>query len=415
MSLGTTAASWALKTLFEDGANTEVLVRNKPLMQWAPNKTNFTSSRGIEIPAPYVNPQGIATTNATAAANEVASQGKSFLLPQRTHVAFGKIDGIVVRNAMEGGDASHFVDSVEREVDGVTESIGVEIHQRMYGSKNGIRSLLSSTAAINTTTWTLANEEDAQFFEPGMKLVLVNPSTGNVRSGTAVSVVSVNGTTMVCSANPDTFTSAAAGDGIAREGSANGSGGVDLDGLAGWCPATAPTSGDSFLGVDRSAYPARLAGVRVDISGDTIRGGFIKAKAKAAAQVGSMFDSKEPIFINPKNLAQIMQSVEAAKIVDIKLDDSYGIGLDAVSVMGHKFVQDSMCPVNVAWLVGSKSWVRYSCGKQPAFESSDGQDFWFDRSSGNTGVLNFVMNHDGNTGSPAVYNIMRMTLPSAVL
>ena len=41
--------------------------------------------------------------------------------------------------------------------------------------------------------------------------------------------------------------------------------------------------------------------------------------------------------------------------------------------------------------------------------------FVFKRDSGDTGYLEFAMNHDGNFGSPAVYNIMRMALPTAVL
>jgi hypothetical protein len=400
------------KTMYADGIDPKQLVRDKPLLQWAPHKTNFTTARGFEVPAPYVNPQGIGPTNATAAANEVSTKGVAFLVPQRHHYAFGAIDGEVVRNAESGDNESQYVDAMEREIDGATEALGVEIHQRMYGDKSGVRSYLSATTTINSTTWTLANEEDAQYYEVGMKIVPVNPATGLPRVGTAVSVSSVNGVTLICSGNINSFTSAAAGDGIARDGFATAGGGLDLDGLNGWCPITVASSGDSFNGVDRYVYRNRLAGVYVDISNDPIRSGFIKAKAKAKAQVGTMFEASAPFFINPKNLAQIMQSVEQAKITDLELADTYEIGLEAVKIMGHTFVSDSLCPVNTAYLVGTGAFARATCGDQPKLDNIDGNEFFFNR---RTGVLEFVMVHDGNTVALKPYNIMRVSLPTAAL
>jgi len=409
MALDNSTAQYVFKTLYSDGFDPKSLVRKKPLLQWCEHKTDFTSARGMEIPAPYVNPQGIGATNAAASSNEVSGKGVTFLLPQRSVYGFGAINGSVVRNAVNGNDDSQFINAMEREVDGATESIAVELHQRMYGTNTGIRAYLSGTAAITTTTWTFANVEDVQFFEPGMKVVLVNPATGAARVGSAVTVTSVDpdAGTMVCSGNPNSFTSAAAGDGIARDSMV----GADLDGLSAWCPTTVSGS-DSFLGVNRSVYRSRLAGVYSDISNDPIRSGFIKAIAKAEQQVGTMFDADSPFFIHPKNLAQIMQSVEQAKIVHQELDDKFGIGLKAVKIMDWTFVRDAMCPVNTAYLVGEDAFIRASCGSQPKLDDSGGNEFFMNF---RTGVLEFVLVHDGNCGSPAPYNILRCSLPTTAL
>lgn len=409
MSLGISTAQWLFRQLYSDGIDQEALVRNKPLLQWTDNKTNFTSSKGIEIPCPYVNPQGIGSTNASAAANEVESKGVSFTLPQRHHYAFARIDGDVVRNTINGGPASQFTNALTREVDGATEAIGAEIHQRMYGDNSGLRSLTSSATSIASTTWTLANPEDCQFYEPNMKVVLVNPATGLARAGTAVTVNKVDpiAGTIECSANMNTFTSAAAGDGIARDSMV----GADLDGLKAWCPAVV-SGADSFLGVNRSTYRTRLAGYYHDASNGPIRNGFIAALAKAKAQVGSMFESKSPFFINPKNLAQIEQTVESGRIVTSTTADKYGIGIEVKDIMGYKFVEDSQCPVNEAFLIGTNAWTRATCGKQPQIDDQDGNQFYFNRA---TGKLEFVLAHDGNSGSYEPYNVMRVTLPNVAL
>lgn len=413
-ALNQSVADWAFKQLYGGRIDPKALVRKKPLMQWARHEKNFVN-KDMKIPCPYVNPQGIGPTNADAVTAAAASEGVQFTLPQRHHYGYGRLEGEVVRNTLEGGDTSQFVNVLDKEVKGATESLGVEIHQRMYGARTGIRSFLSSTGAINTTTWFLAKPEDAQFYEINMQLVLVDPATGNIRVGTAVTVTKVDAVNgqLTCSANPNTFTSAAAGDGIARSKFATASGGVDLDGLSGWAPSGTISGSDSFLGVNRSVYPTRLAGVYVDCRQDNIRGGFIKAKARAEAQVGSnLYDSDSPFFINPKNLAQITQSIEQSKIVKLDLDDKYGIGLKAVEVMGHKFIRDAMCPVDTTFMVGPNAWARLTCGDQPRMEDQGGQKFFFDF---DTGLLKFSLVHDGNTGAYEPYNITRVDLPTAPL
>ena len=402
-------AQFLYKTLYPQGIDQEALVRNKPLMQWVDNDPDFTTGKNMEIPAAYVNPQGIGSTNANAAANEVGSKGVMFQVPQRHTIALGALDADVVRNTKAGGDASQFTDMLQAQVDGITEAIGTEVHQRMYGDNTAVRSFLSATGAINTTTFYLANAEDCQFYEPNMKIVLVNPATGAARVGTAVTITSVdvdNGA-LICSGNPNSFTSAAAGDGIARSTMV----GADMDGLKAWCPVSVGPS-DSFMGVNRSVYRTRLAGVYYDASGKPIRTGFINALAKAKAQVGSMFERKSPFFINPKNLAQIVQSVESTRVTTGAIEDKYGIGLETIDVFGHKFVEDALCPVNTAWLIGQNALVRATAGKQPQLDDQDGNQFWYNR---RTGQLEFVLAHDGNIAALEAYNVMQVTLPNQAL
>src|ERR1044072_7449565 len=153
MALTLSAADWLFKKLYPEGLDEDALVRNKPLMQWCESSPDFTNGlKGLDIPAPYVNPQGIGPTNLVASTNESGSAGVVFSVPQRTHIHFSKIDSNVVRNTIAGGSESQFVNVLTREVDGATEAIGAEISQRMYGENSGTRSFLSATGAVNTTT-----------------------------------------------------------------------------------------------------------------------------------------------------------------------------------------------------------------------------------------------------------------------
>lgn len=414
MTLTSNLASFMFKQMFAEGFDERALVRKKPLSQWMEKREDFSTSEGYIIPAKYVHPQGVGPTAAVASANVTSSKGVKFTCPQRSYYAYGKIEGKVVRNAKNAGGEAAFVNAFEGEVDGCMESISCDLHRTAYGDKSAIRSNLSATGAINTTSWFLANVEDAQLYEVGMKVVPVNPATGLARAGTAVTINSVviNDTSafLVCSGNPDTFTSAAVGDGIARDGFV----GLDYDGLAAWCPLTVASSGDSFNGVDRYPYRYRLAGVPLDISGTTMREGFIKVKGRVAALVGTMFDTKAPFFMHPSKVAQIKQSVESSKVVDIELSDKYDIGIEAVKIEGHTIIEDSMCPVNTAWVVAPGAFVRLSNGDQPAIQNLNGTEDGFVQNN-ETDHVTFLMVHDGNFAALEPYNIARVALPTTPL
>src|SRR5262249_2481726 len=76
--------------------------------------------------------------------------------------------------------------------------------------------------------------------------------SGNRDAGTAVTSAALN-----------TVSSITADDYIFRRGDY----GAAVTGLPGWCPPTAPTTGDSFFGLDRTVDPVRLSGTRVTGSG----------------------------------------------------------------------------------------------------------------------------------------------------
>jgi len=390
MALDTSAAAWLFKTMYADGIPDDLLVRKNPLLAMTPNETDFTSSKGKSVPSPYVNPQGGATTYATAASNESSSKGVEFTVPQRTYVWHCKIDAVVVKNAQRGGDASAVADALEREVNGATEAIGQELNRQGYGDVTGVRSFVHASTAPSTTTLTLANPEDAQLYEVGMALQFVDGSNNLRASGAQIIVTGVDavaGTLTAATNWTTTITGLAVGDGILRSGDRN----AVADGLKGWVPTTV-SGADSFNGVNRSVHRTRLAGVYSDLSAYNIRQAFLRMMAIGRAQAGAVFE-KGPIYLNPKNMYQLQSAVEGNRLVSTELPTTYGVGVHAFEVDGHKFIEDPHCPVDEFFMIGDGAWTRGSCGKQPSIDDMDELQFRFDTA---TGKLSFTLSHDGN-------------------
>jgi hypothetical protein len=408
-ALDLNAADFMFKLLYKSGLDKDVLLRNNALLLWASHETDFTTATGIRIPVKHSMPQGVGDTNANAATASTSSQGTAFLVPQRHITQYAQIDGDVVRNAKHGGDASQLVDALENEVDSATGNLGNELNQRMYGASDGVRFFLSATGAINTTTLFAANPEDMAFVEKNMRLQFINPANGALRAGGTGFVVvdkvdRIAGSATLTGTLNAEVTSVVAGDGVVRWSMNT----KDMDGLKGWCPAVV-SGADSFLGVNRSVDRTVLAGIYTDQSQKTIRTGLLSALGIAKNQAGKRFESKAPFFINPKNLTQIRQTVEAARVIEATTPSEYGIGIETIEVMGYRFIEDSHAPVDEAVLIGKGAFTRGSCGDQPYIDDQDGNKFHF---TPETGKLAFTLAHDGNSYSRRTWNIMRVKLPT---
>jgi len=396
------------KRLYAKGLDEDALMSGNNLLKWVKRDKKFASPQGKAIAAPYVNPQGIGATYATADANTQPRQGVQFLVTQAKMIGRVDISRDVLQNAENGGDEAQFINAFTSEVDGATEMFGQEINQRLYGSTLGERAKVHPTTAISTTQLTLANYQDAQFFEVGMFVSAADPAGAQRNAGSTVRIVAVDPATGVLTANQNwsTITGITNGDSLIRASFWTAS----LAGLAGWVP-TSVTPGESFFGVDRSPYRTRLAGVYFDASTFSIRQGFLKSFGFARQQIGGKFDQKAPIFVHPDNFIQIVQSVEAVRILDLKLETSYNVGIEAVEVLGNTIVQDRHCPLNQAYMVPKGAFTFASAGDPKIEDAAGSGRFVFEPA---TGLLKGTIVLLGNGYSEAPNTLMRLQLPTPV-
>lgn len=396
-------AAWLTKKLYKNGLDKDALTSANTLLAMVEHEKSFATPEGLYVNAPSANGQGLGATNAGAYTARTGNKGIKFLVPQRRMIHFGEIDADIVRNTEAGGNEDQFANILVTDIDGATENFGQEINQRLYGDSLGGRCFATFSGAVATLTDAAGNvtPEATSFFEEGMTLGTFDPATGTPRTG-SVTVTSVDqvGGTVTVSANWSTITGTTALDAIFRA-TFNA---ASLDGLAGWCPIT-PVS--NFLGVNQTLNRTRTAGVYVDVSGFALRPGLLRGFAVLQQQLGNRFNAKTPIIMNPSDKMEIVQSVEATRIVDLKLDTNYGIGVDAIDVLGCRIVTDRHCPVGQAWMIPAKGFTLGTAGDQPKIDQIDGKMYQYNRQ---TGLLEFAMALDGNSYSRAVGSIGRFKL-----
>lgn len=401
-------ADFLAKTLYGKGLDKDALVSENPLLSFVEHSTKFAlnGQKKLVIPVPYANSQGIGPTNAIAYASRSTKVGDVFEVPQRRKIHFGEMEADVIRNTKASGNDAQFVDILQDEIDGATANFGQEINSDLYRSNKGYRAKVHASTAPSTTSLTLANPEDAQFFEIGMQVSAVDPANGTVRdSGDYVTLTAIDSTTgvLTASGNWSGISGIAVGDWLVRRGAVD----ATIDGLDGWCPQTAVTD---FLGVNQTLHRERLAGVYYDGSDKNIRNAFISFDAKCKLQIGRKFENKAPLFMNPMDVAQIKGSVEAVRVVSTSVENSFNVGVDAVEILGQTIIEDRHCPVGHAFRVPKGAFTFGTAGNQPELEEIDGNVLTHNRQ---TGVVEFTLALDGNAYSDGKVNqLARLLLPT---
>jgi len=406
------------KILFPGGYDSKALVKDKPFLANTPHKKNFTTGRGMEIPAPYSTPQGASAAAATAASNASPSKGSSFTVPQTSYYAQLRLDGKLVANAKNGTADTQFVDQMKYETDMVEDTIGWELERQGFGSNTGYRAIIGSFTASTDSTITLATTSDAIFFRPNMVVVFVATGSGAggaVRTGGSTNVATVSavntrtGVLTFTAQNITTTCAVANSDYIYRQGDAQNGGTAKVcAGLADWNPTSDPTS-TAFYGVDRSVNPQELGGVRYDASGDMVQTAFINARASFMTQIGKGLP-KGVFYIHPLYAAAMRNAFEAKRIIDSEKNTTYDIGIDTFKIDGNTFVEAAACPYGYARYVADGAFVRASCGDQPSWSAmGQGDMFWLDRDND---LVKGMMAHYGNFAAWHVNELMVVTLPA---
>ena len=157
------------------------------------------------------------------------------------------------------------------------------------------------------------------------------------------------------------ITAIAAGDYIFTEGDRN----AKISGLAAWLPFTAPTSGDSFFGVDRSVDVSRLAGLRFDASALSIEEGLVKGLTRCNREGGK----PKVVMANYTDWGNLELALGSK--VQYMMSQASGradIGFEGIQVKTNKGVSnviaDPFCPINYMYGLTMESWKLFSL-KEP--------------------------------------------------
>ncbi len=203
-------------------------------------------------------------------------------------------------------NAGAFVDEASRTLDNGFRNISNNMAFELFSGGTASRGTISAagvTYSAPNLSFTLANPQTVVQFEVGMTLQASTTDGGaalqNV-TGTidAIQLTSVNRNTgalvgtVVQGAPQSTWVATdflqVLGD-IGIGGSSTIAGMLGLSGLAAWVPSVDPPSTDNFWGVNRSADPTRLGGLRYNASRQSIAEGLTNALAFGNRE-GASFD-----------------------------------------------------------------------------------------------------------------------------
>ena len=275
-------------------------------------------------------------------------------------------------------NAGAFVDEASRTLDNGFRNISNNMAFELFFGGTASRGvILTAVLASSVVTIQLNNAQNVVQFEVGM--TLQNSATDGgaallISSAIdAIQLTSVNRGTgvivgTVVQGDGTSFTAGhflqVLGD-IGSAGASTIAGLLGLSGLAAWVPSSDPTSTDNFWGVNRSADPTRLAGLRYNASSQTISEGITNALAFGNRE-GAAFDLIVLDFVSYSTLINEL----GAKVQYVQLEhDEVEVAFEAIhfhSAYGKiPVLADRSAQAQNAWAMTLDTWKLRTLGKAP--------------------------------------------------
>lgn len=332
------------------------------------------------VPLEYGNPQGRAHTFANAQNQQTASDVVSYFVYAIQDYQLVTITNLLMEQTKSNAGA--FVDEASRTLDNGFKNLSNNMAFELFYGGTASRGIISATAPTYSApllSFTLANAQTVVQFEVGMTIQGSATDGGAALQNTpgtidAIQITSVNRSTgaivgTVVQGAPQTSFIAGSylqvlGD-IGIGGSSTIAGMLGLSGMAAWVPATDPPTSDNFWGVNRSADPTRLAGLRYNAAAQSISEGLTNALAFGNRE-GAAFDL---IILDFVSYATLINEL-GAKVQYVQLEhDEVEVAFEAIhfhSAYGKiPVLADRSCQVQTAWCVTTDTWKLRTLGKAP--------------------------------------------------
>jgi hypothetical protein len=350
----------ALKELYDGQVVENLVYADNPTLALMPKATDFG---GKYRPIPIITgvSQGRSSTFSLAQTNQSPVQIQSFLLTRASDYALATIDNQTMLASRT--DKMAFLEGAKLVIDGAFRSITNSLASAMFRSGTGS---IGKISAISSGVITLTNAADVVQFEVNQVLQANATDGGTPRAalGYIIAVDRSAGKITVASsglggsaASPSGW---AASDFLLVQGDNN----LKVKGFAAWLPATAPTSGESFYGVDRSQDITRLAGLRYDGTSQTIEESLIDASSYLAREGGK----PDVCITNFATYAALEKSL-GSKVNYVDMKGPAEIAFRGIMVNGAnsmiKVFPDRNCPAQTGYLLQMNTWKLCSLGDAP--------------------------------------------------
>jgi hypothetical protein len=360
-----TSLNPVLKELYDDQKVLNEVYKTNPTLAMMPKMTD-AGGKYYPQPVQIGVSQGRSSTFSTAQTNQTSDVFREFLVTLASDYSLATLDNKTLLSART--DKQAFVNAAKVQVDGAIRSIKNSLGSALFRSGTGSIGQISS---ITTGVIVLASALDVVQFEIGM-VIQANATDGGTPRAALGYVISVDrsaGTVTVSASlggSAGSPASWAASDYLLVQGDVN----AKIAGLAGWLPFTAPSSGDSWYGVDRSIDTVRLAGNRKDASNQSIEEGLQDFLTQIAIN-----DGAPDYFITNPNSYVALQKALGSKAQIVELAAEMGkdyravVGFKALEIqmsgMTVKVLQDRNCPAQLGYALQMDTWKLISLGDAP--------------------------------------------------
>jgi hypothetical protein len=368
----------ALKELYTDDKDylKDLVYKENPFLALVPKNESPDGFAGKYIPVPieYGVPQGRSHSFANAQNQQTASSLASYFVYVIQDYQLVTITNLLMEQTKSNAGA--FVDAAKLQMDGGFRNITNNIAFELFGNGTGTRGFIGSTVSTAAPTYviTLSNPQQVVNFEPGMLLVnfTITSTTISAVSTTQAQITAVdraNGIiTVVATATDASWATVGSGLGIYGDivaGTISTGTSLALSGLAAWIPTTTPSNTDSFWGVNRSADPTRLAGLRYNATSYTIEEGLTNALAftnreGAKTDLGIMDFASYAALVN-----SLGAKVQYVQVKHDEVEVAFE-GITFQSAYGRvTILADRSCPPQTCYLLTMSTWKLRSLGKVP--------------------------------------------------
>lgn len=372
--------SWVMKDLVFD---------KNPFLAICPKDETEMGMGGKSFPVPVMYDTGAGRSAAlgTAQTYQTAPQTAEFQVTRVSNYSVATLTNDFLRAS--AASIAAFMPAAELNVKSAFRNCSNDLAHDMYSDGSGVRGTYGlGSGSIAAGVIVLDNLGMVYQFGVGMALVSFSISTltPTVSTGAAIGyVIAVDtglGTVTVSASQggaagtPSNWSSAfpylaQAGDVNFVSNGLSSANMLKLAGLGAWIPSVAPGGSDNFFGVNRSASPTKLAGLRfVGGASESIQDALIDAVNQLAAQSSEAGDP-DYILINPVSYQTLVKQLTSqANYVNVKHDE-IDISFKALVLPTANgeiaILQDRNCPSQQAYIITLKTWKLRSLGKVPQF------------------------------------------------
>lgn len=359
--LDLTSMNAALKELYDGQVVENLVYKDNPFLAMVPKKNDFG---GKYKPIPIITgvSQGRSSTFSNAQGNQSAVQIESFLITRVSDYSIATIDNQTM--LASATDKMAFLEGSKVLIDGAIRSITLSLASALFRSGTGSIGQIGSMPGSGVLV--LSDPNSVVQFEVNMT-IQANATDGGTPRVALGYIVAVNrsGGTITVSATGQGGTPGdpalwAPNDYLLVQGDNN----LKIKGLSAWLPATAPTSGDNFFGVDRSVDTVRLAGVRYNGSAQSIEEALIDASNLLAREGGT-----PDVCIMSFATYSALEKALGAKVQYVDLKGPAQISFRGIEVAGAnsriKCFPDRNCPSYTGYLLQMDTWSLECLGDAP--------------------------------------------------